>query len=110
MAGRQVKRLRRQLRAEAVREAVHSDETYGLYLEQIRPGGSNDARLRLRWDIAYETDLALMAIPRVLELVRELEAELVLLHREMGDSWDDIGFYLELPGETVRRRHGRGAA
>lgn len=109
MTGKQMKRLRRQARAEGVRK-VHSDEAYGLYVEEIKPGGAIESRLRLRWDIAYETDLALMAIPRVLELVRELEAELVLLHREMGDSWDDIGFLLELPGETVRRRHGRGAA
>lgn len=112
MTGRQTKRARRLARAEQVRAGapVHADYDYGIFIEQIRPGGANDPRLRLRWDIAVETDLALMGIPRVLELVRELESELVLMHREMGDSWDDIGFYLELPGETVRRRHGGKAA
>lgn len=42
------------------------------------------------------------------EIAVRAEARAVAGAREVGFSWDRIGVYLDVSGETLRRRHGGG--
>lgn len=104
VSGAQKKRGRRRERIAAA-HVEWADEDFGLSLERDRRGGGD--RLQVIWRLNPDPVLSLMAVPHVLQLVAELEREWVLVQREAGDSWDDIGWCLGISGETLRRRHGK---
>lgn len=99
MGGRQTKRQRRADRVAAIDE-TYEDPDFGI---SVRP-------YRQRWAFQWVPDpdpgVALMGLGRYRALLEEAEQELVLVAREDGFSWDDVGLYLGVTGEAARKRHG----
>lgn len=98
-SGRLSKRDRRRAAAENMRE-VWSDEDFGLRLEVSERG-----RTRVSWSLDPDPAMSCLALPRFRALLDEIEREAVLELRVAGDSWDEIGWFLGINGESVRRRH-----
>jgi hypothetical protein len=98
--------LKRRTRDRHSAERVgYSDGVFGIEIRRLNPGGGAE-RLQVRWNVDRDAYFALQGLDRLQRGVLDgLAVELVTELRNLGHSWDDIGWCLQITGEAARLRY-----
>ena len=99
------KRARRQERRRTALQAREAwrDENFGI---RVLATDLRAEYCRLEWRVDSEPVVALLAAPHVRALVDALETHAVRELRRQGESWDDLGVFLDMTAEGARRKFG----
>jgi hypothetical protein len=62
-------------------------------------------RPQLKWTMDRDPFHALIALAHVRGVLLSFEREFIRQGREQGLSWDQLGFALDVTGESVRKRY-----
>ncbi len=99
------KRARRQERRRTALQAREAwrDENFGI---RVLATDLRAEYCRLEWRVDSEPVVALLAAPHVRAMVDALEMHAVRELRRQGESWDDLGVFLDMTAEGARRKFG----